>query len=878
MADAAEQLVVSLEARIRDFERNFIRANKTANDNFSRIENRGKQAARNLESSFTKASAGVNEQLARMATTSAAALSAALSVSKMKDYADEWTSLGNKIAATGETMTNVGNRQSQLADIAIRSRSSLEGVGELYVGLTRSTKEMGASQAQVLQATETVSKAFAIGGQSAETAKGAIIQLNQAFAAGALRGDELNSVLEGAPALAAMVAKEFGVSVGQLKTLGEQGKLTSDRVFSAILKGSADVEAQFARTNSTISQSFTNLTTAMVRYVGTADQANGTSRMIAGGINAMANNMNIAAPAALTLGAALAGLAIGGPIGAGIAGTAAALATFGPLAVDAASSIQPIAGEMATIGDYAAVAFDLVKDKGGQAVDAVQKGFAKAADYVTQALSSINAGEAFSALLAAVKAVANATIGAFVFSAKTIKAAWDTLGAALGEVIVNSMNGVISSIEATLNKIIGAINSLITSANGMAGKVGIDLGLGAVGNVSLGRVDNKYAGAGKAAGEAFGEAFSAFSTDYVGGALDAADGAMKAWTAEANKRAEDRKEQERRNNALNSGRGKDDGTLDQKLKPSAGASKDGKGGSDAEKASEFDKEVARLQKRTGLLEAERQAVGKSAEEAAKAEAAFKLMNAAKASGMPIDDALKAKVNALATAYAQAKTKLEEAQQRQQAFQDAQKQLSQTLTDSIADLVLEGKSLKDVFADLTKQLAKMALQGALMGDGPLAGLFGMGKSSNGVGGILGGLFGGIFGGVKLASGGYVSGPGTSTSDSIPARLSAGEFVVNAKATAQHRDLLAAINSGQVRAFAAGGIVAPASMSAPIGQAAAPASVVTTIAPNITVNASGGTKEQNDDLAEKLGKTVEAQLRQLIVGELRAQLRPQGVLNP
>lgn len=53
---------------------------------------------------------------------------------------------------------------------------------------------------------------------------------------------------------------------------------------------------------------------------------------------------------------------------------------------------------------------------------------------------------------------------------------------------------------------------------------------------------------------------------------------------------------------------------------------------------------------------------------------------------------------------------------------------------------------------------------------------------------------------FATGGYVSGPGSGTSDSIPARLSNGEFVVNAKATARNRQLLEAINSNERVSFA------------------------------------------------------------------------------
>ena len=60
-------------------------------------------------------------------------------------------------------------------------------------------------------------------------------------------------------------------------------------------------------------------------------------------------------------------------------------------------------------------------------------------------------------------------------------------------------------------------------------------------------------------------------------------------------------------------------------------------------------------------------------------------------------------------------------------------------------------------------------------------------------------------IPLADGGFVSGPGSSRSDSIPARLSNGEFVVNAGSTAKHRALLESMNSGSLRGFADGGLV-------------------------------------------------------------------------
>lgn len=62
--------------------------------------------------------------------------------------------------------------------------------------------------------------------------------------------------------------------------------------------------------------------------------------------------------------------------------------------------------------------------------------------------------------------------------------------------------------------------------------------------------------------------------------------------------------------------------------------------------------------------------------------------------------------------------------------------------------------------------------------------------------------------QLAIGGFVSGPGTGTSDSIPAYLSNGESVINAQSTRMFRPLLSTINQiGGGRRFAEGGVVSP-----------------------------------------------------------------------
>ena len=98
----------------------------------------------------------------------------------------------------------------------------------------------------------------------------------------------------------------------------------------------------------------------------------------------------------------------------------------------------------------------------------------------------------------------------------------------------------------------------------------------------------------------------------------------------------------------------------------------------------------------------------------------------------------------------AKQKLVDAQK---AVNDANRFFGDTAADALEDLIINGEKAEDVLKNVVKQLARAALQAALMGSGPLAGLFGMSGSNGAPGGLIGGLLGGLIPG--RAAGGPVS---------------------------------------------------------------------------------------------------------------------------
>ncbi|WP_145562703.1 tape measure protein [Yersinia aldovae] len=198
----------------------------------------------------------------------AGALTTALSVKAIADYAESWTVLNNKLVnaiKTGETLAEVNQR---VFDIAQNSRSSLDSIATLYSRLERAMRSTGMSGTELGDITSTISKAMTISGATASESAGALVQLSQALASGVLRGQEFNSMSEQAPALMKGLADSLGVNIGQLRAMAAEGKLTTNVLITAFKQMAPTIEAEFAKTTATIGQSMQIATNNVTKFVG----------------------------------------------------------------------------------------------------------------------------------------------------------------------------------------------------------------------------------------------------------------------------------------------------------------------------------------------------------------------------------------------------------------------------------------------------------------------------------------------------------------------------------------------------------------------------------------------------------------------------------
>ena len=171
-------------------------------------------------------------------------------------------------------------------------------------------------------------------GVSAAEASGAFRQLAQALGSGRLQGDEFRSLAEQVPTLLKPIADELGTTVGGLKELGSQGKITSDVVIRALKKieeeGGGAVEAIVSKSALQRFKEFQNamedlsvavgkqllpavtpIVKAMTALVGWFAQLNPAIQKAAIIVTALAAAVLIVAPAVVSLAAGFAALKIG---------------------------------------------------------------------------------------------------------------------------------------------------------------------------------------------------------------------------------------------------------------------------------------------------------------------------------------------------------------------------------------------------------------------------------------------------------------------------------------------------------------------------------------------------------------------------------------
>ncbi|WP_411588933.1 tape measure protein [Acinetobacter nosocomialis] len=255
------------------------------------IERKGDFATKSMDA-LSVATRQLAGYMAGLVTVSAA-------ISKM----DTYTGLQNRLKLVTNSQVELNKATEDTFRIAQKTYSTWNSVLQVYQRFSDNAKTLNLNMDETARLTETVSKAVAISGASAEAADAALVQFGQALASGTLRGEELNSVMEQTPALAKAIAQGMGITVGELRSVAAEGKITSQEIVKALKNVQADVDALFAKTDITISQSLTLLNNEITKFVGESGKGSGAAEVLSGSIKTLAGNLDVLTSAMMVGGA-----------------------------------------------------------------------------------------------------------------------------------------------------------------------------------------------------------------------------------------------------------------------------------------------------------------------------------------------------------------------------------------------------------------------------------------------------------------------------------------------------------------------------------------------------------------------------------------------
>ena len=288
---------------------------------------------------------------------------AGVTIQQAAKLADAYNSVNARLRLVSGSTQEYTNAQRELFKISQDTRAGYSETADLFATLSRSTKDLGVSQSEMLSLTENINKALVVSGASGASAQAALTQLSQAFASGVLRGEEFNSISEQAPVILGVLAKGLGKTRGELRGMAADGQITTELFLKAFAAGAGDVASQFDKMPVTIAGSMTRIQNSLMVLVGSMDNATGASSSFATNVDALAKFMD---SLAISIDKNKDGIALILKMAGAAAGVLAVAGAVGVLkgaiiALGVAARANPVITALMLAGSAAAYIYDSLK-------------------------------------------------------------------------------------------------------------------------------------------------------------------------------------------------------------------------------------------------------------------------------------------------------------------------------------------------------------------------------------------------------------------------------------------------------------------------------------------------------------------------------------
>ena len=186
------------------------------------------------------------------------------SVGKVIDVSDGLTQTIARLNLMNDGAQSTQELFNMIYASAQKTHSPIMDTADAIARMGNNAGAAFSSNVELVAFMDQVNKQFAIGGATATEQSNALLQLSQAMAAGALRGDELNSILDAAPGIARTIEESMGWAEGSIKSYAEEGEVTAQVVKYSLLNMADETNEAFESMPITFSQAMTDLKSTAV--------------------------------------------------------------------------------------------------------------------------------------------------------------------------------------------------------------------------------------------------------------------------------------------------------------------------------------------------------------------------------------------------------------------------------------------------------------------------------------------------------------------------------------------------------------------------------------------------------------------------------------
>lgn len=277
---------------VREMEENYRRAAQQEQQ-VTRNIRQSTQAEQQLNASIRGGNDALDDMVGK-AKNLAATIGASVGLKKLIELSDQMTSTTARLNFIVDDGGSVEALEAKIMASAQRSRAAYLDTASAIASMGANAGAAFTSNDELIAFMEQVNKQFVIGGASAQGQAAAMLQLTQAMAAGALRGEELNSILENVPGIARAIEQYMGIAEGSIKSYAEKGAVSATVVKNALLSIADETNAKFNGMAMTWGQVWTQMGNIALKV----------TRPLLTAINWLANNLSVIGPILLGLGAA----------------------------------------------------------------------------------------------------------------------------------------------------------------------------------------------------------------------------------------------------------------------------------------------------------------------------------------------------------------------------------------------------------------------------------------------------------------------------------------------------------------------------------------------------------------------------------------------